>query len=115
MFFACLMYGYMPGMATVGMSASVIENHLEKQQAETGSSGHGSHVKIVVYDANSASDPCPHKKSMTHAPFCAACLVLLPELVFAEKGQPPHGAPLPERQRAFVGNLPAPPLPPPRA
>ncbi|WHA40739.1 hypothetical protein [Agrobacterium larrymoorei] len=52
---------------------------------------------------------------MTHAPFCAACLVLLPDLTFAEKGTPPHAAPLPEVQAAFIGNQPAPPLPPPRA
>ncbi|QYA05903.1 hypothetical protein [Agrobacterium larrymoorei] len=52
---------------------------------------------------------------MTHAPFCAACLVLLPDLTFAEKGTSPHAAPLPEVQAAFIGNQPAPPLPPPRA
>ncbi len=115
MFLACLMYGYMPGMATANVFALPSEMHgstpLEKQTGH-----HGEHAMDAAGgEASGPQDPCPHKDTMTHAPFCAACLVLLPELTFAEKGQAPHAAPMPHLQRAFIGNLLSPPLPPPRA
>lgn len=116
MFFACLMYGYMPGMASASMPAPGAAKHFVEKSGDSSEAHGGGHVAgMASDDASGKSDPCPHKESMTHAPFCAACLVLLPELVFAEKGQAPHAAPLPDLQRVFVGNLPAPPLPPPRA
>ncbi len=111
MFLAWMLYGAMPAQAAVSMSIP-----MSKVKVHASEMTHGGHAMPVAPSENiDTNDPCPHRGSMTHAPFCAACLVLIPELRVAEKGRAPLGYPKPELQRAFIGNVPAPPLPPPRA
>ena len=101
MFLACMLYGAMPAQSALSLSMpDSVNMHVSDMVSEAGMD-HG--------------DPCPHSKTMTHAPFCAACLLLIPELRFAEKGQSPYAYPVPDLHRAFMGTIPAPPLPPPRA
>lgn len=109
MFVACLMYGMMPGMAAdmlMPMSGSQVSERPGDH------AGHASGQALD--DTKNQSNPCPHKSSITHAPFCAACLVLLPDLIFTAKGTSPRAAPLPRVEVALIGNQLAPPLPPPR-
>jgi len=112
MFLACLLYGAMPGTAAMDMSMPAAKA-LASGLALDEHAGHG--IANSAEHTENQGSPCPHEKSMTHAPFCAACLVLLPDLVFAEKGRSPHAAPLPALQASLLGNMPAPPLPPPRS
>ena len=111
MFLACLLYGAMPGTAAMDMSMPASENH-SLGTANSHPAGHD--MADASKEMVGQSAPCPHEKSMTHAPFCSACLVLLPDLTFAEKGRSPDAAPMPGLQASLVGDAPAPPIPPPR-
>ncbi|MGV1870710.1 hypothetical protein [Agrobacterium rosae] len=111
MFLACVLYSAMPAQAALSMSTpmNTVKTHVSETE-------HGDHDMPMASSENAEKgDPCPHRGSMTHAPFCAACLVLIPDLRFAEKGRAPHAYPKPDLQGAFIGNVPPPPLPPPRA
>jgi len=111
MFLACLLYGAMPGTAAMDASMPASESHAHGM-AKIHPTGHG--MTDASEETGGHSAPCPHGKSMAHAPFCAACLVLLPDLIFAEKGRSPDAAPMPGLQASLVGDAPVPPLPPPR-
>ncbi|WP_296079870.1 hypothetical protein [uncultured Agrobacterium sp.] len=111
MFLACLIYGAMPATAAMDMSMPASENP-SSGMAKSHPVDHD--MADASEDMRGQSAPCPHEKSMTHAPFCAACLILIPDIAFAEKGQPPHAAPVPGLQASLVGDAPTPPLPPPR-
>nr|WP_181013747.1 hypothetical protein [Agrobacterium rosae]MDX8302943.1 hypothetical protein [Agrobacterium rosae] len=111
MFLACMLCSAMPAQAALSTSMPVntVKTHVSEMER-------GEHAMPMASSENAEKgDPCPHLGSTTHAPFCAACLVLIPELRFAEKGRAPLGYPRPELQQAFIGNIPPPPLPPPRA
>ena len=111
MFLACLNYGAMPGTAAMDTSMPASESHSSGMDK---SHPIGHEMADASEDIGSQSEPCPHEKNMAHAPFCAACLVLLPDVTFAEIGRSPDAAPMPGLQASLVGDAPAPPLPPPR-
>lgn len=116
MILSCLAYGYMPAQASLGIAPGPgSEAHLP-MTAET---GHGSHspesaMAAASHDMNTG-DPCPHRGNIGHAAFCAACVVVVPQTVFAETAKMIYAYPHPDPGVAFVSKALAPPLPPPRA
>jgi hypothetical protein len=111
MFLACLLYGAMPAQAAFGLSIPTSDANSQMSLAQ-----HADHAasKPAPHHAG-IGDPCPHRGSMSHAPFCAACVVVIPQFRFAQKARLTQVHPQGNPQQAFIGNIPAPPLPPPRA
>jgi hypothetical protein len=104
MFLGCLLYGAMPAQSAMTMPmASEHDNHSMPMAHEAGG-----------FAANNGY-PCPHRGDMKHAPFCAACIVVLPELVFLDAGKTLFSYPKPGLGAALLTGSPAPPLRPPRA
>lgn len=61
-----------------------------------------------------AKDPCS-TSGMAHTPFCAACLILPPEVVVYSNARPAHGYAQPLPGKRLSDNRPAPLAPPPRS
>ena len=93
MFLGCLLYGAMPAQSAMTMPMA------HQTEDSTVNSGY----------------PCPHRGDMKHAPFCAACIVVLPEFVFHDVGRLPFSYPKPDLGKAMMTGAPSPPLRPPRA
>lgn len=115
MLLSCLLYAYMPAQAALSVVPAIGQTAhglmVEKN-------GHGHHEPVAVKPALqqhvSIGDPCPHRGNIGHAAFCAACVVVIPQVDFAEASKMLYAYPHPDLGTAFVGNVPAPPLPPPR-
>jgi hypothetical protein len=121
MFAAWLLYGAMPAMAMPDMRgitavpmAEAGHGHAPHQDMTAGSDAtptdHASHAH------GETEKPCPHgsgKGCVT--PFCAACLVLLPQITFADTGRFIHPVPGPEDASPLILSAARPPVPPPRA
>ncbi|MBD8685838.1 hypothetical protein IFT56_02715 [Rhizobium sp. CFBP 13717] len=111
MFLAWLLYGAMPAQAAFGLSVPTSD--------ATSQMSHEQHADHAASESEAhhagKGDPCPHRGSMSHAPFCAACIVLIPQFRLAKMERLPHGNPKSHVLHAFIGTVPAPPLPPPRA
>lgn len=123
MFAAWLLYGAMPAMAMPSMqhempgetaisgSGMMVQDHAQhgEKTAETGSS----HIH------GDTQQPCPHSGTAENkicvAPFCSACLVVLPDVAFADTGRFIHRYPAPKTGPALIVSGPAPLTPPPRA
>jgi hypothetical protein len=131
MFAAWLLYGAMPAMAMPGMGdmagmpiapqamTEAVHDHgqhhdtkgkAETAHADQAPADHASHAH------NEMSKPCPHGSGKgCVAPFCAACLVLLPDIAFADPGRFVHPTPDPQDAPSLVISAARPPIPPPRA
>ncbi len=121
MFAAWLLYGAMPAMAVPAIfpaspaaAGSAVEDHSGHhgmgEKTRPTQSSHAGHAN------GEARNPCPHGSGEgCMAPFCAACLVLLPDITFADKGRFVHPHPKPEAAPPLVVTAFAPPTPPPRA
>lgn len=119
MFASWLLYGAMPAMAMPAHSSA------PQPAAATATQDHARHhgmtseatpAEATGHQHDNAQNPCPHGNGKTcMAPFCAACLVLLPEITFADTGRFVHLNPEPEAGPALVAPASAPPTPPPRA
>lgn len=130
MFAAWLLYAAIPAMAMPGMggmpSASrttaeaAVHDH-EPDHHVKGGTGHERANQLPAEPASHGANddmqkPCPHGGSKAcMAPFCAACLVLLPDIAFADNGRFIHPAPEPEDAASLVRADIRPPVPPPRA
>jgi hypothetical protein len=124
MFAAWLLYGAMPAMAVPGMVAMPTAAAMS---VETSPGDHAQHHDMKAGDGQAKdvhaghahedmSKPCPHGSGNgCVAPFCAACLVLLPDMAFAEADRFVHPTPEPEAGPALVVPASRPPTPPPRA
>lgn len=111
MFLAWLLYGAMPAQAAFGLTMP-----MRDVSGQTSHAQHTDHVAPGSQPHHAAKgDPCPHRGSLNHAPFCAACIVLIPQFRFAHMERLPHDHPKRSMLHAFIGSIPAPPLPPPRA
>ncbi|MBW9091799.1 hypothetical protein JNB91_28875 [Rhizobium wenxiniae] len=119
MFAAWLLYGAMPAVAMPS-----IPHEMPGQTAMSGSGmamhDHAQHAGGTAKTACSQGDghgqqPCPHGSKICVAPFCSACLVVLPDVDFADIGRFIHRYPAPETGPSFVVSGPAPLTPPPRA
>ena len=119
MFAAWLLYGAMPVVAMPSMP-----HEMAGQTATSGSymgmHDHGQHGEDAAKTASSHGDghgpqPCPHGSKICVAPFCSACLVVLPDVDFADIGRFIHRYPAPETGPSLVISGPAPLTPPPRA
>lgn len=128
MFAAWLLYGAMPAMAMPGMATMKVAS---QPIAET-THDHGQHHDLgsgagqpdadqtqadhISHAHNDTSKPCPHGSGKgCVAPFCAACLVLLPDIAFADTGRFVHPTPEPQDAPSLVIAAIRPPIPPPRA
>ncbi len=123
MFAAWLLYGAMPavampsmqhempGQTAISASAMLEQDHAQhgEKTAEAGSrQTHGD-----------TQQPCPHsgtgENKICVAPFCSACLVVLPHIAFADTGRFIHRYPAPETGPSLIVSGTAPLTPPPRA
>lgn len=112
MFMACILQSAMPLRAGLAMSVPV---KAQIHVSAGNDADHGDHsMPMAGSESTESAYPCPHRGTMIHAPHCAACLVLIPELNFAEKGRALDPYPIPDLQQAFLSNGLAPPVPPPR-
>jgi hypothetical protein len=128
MFTAWLLYGAMPAMAMPGMTtvpappqpaAETTQDHGRHHDMKGGAEqAHASHAQAAHASQvhNNTSKPCPHGSGKgCVAPFCAACLVLLPDIAFADPGRFVHPTPDPQDAPSLVISTARPPIPPPRA
>ncbi|SFB08604.1 hypothetical protein SAMN03159496_01760 [Rhizobium sp. NFR07] len=128
MFAAWLLYGAMPAMAMPGMTTM----SMAPQPAAEAAHDHGQHHDMSggtgqplanpvqadhpSHAHNDRSKPCPHGSGKgCVAPFCAACLVLLPDIALADTGRFIHPTPVPQDAPSLVISAARPPIPPPRA
>ena len=126
MFAAWLLYGAMPAMAVPDMGGITGVPMAVEPMAEAGH-GHALHQDMAAGSDATATDhashahgdtekPCPHGSAKACvAPFCAACLVLLPQITFADTGRFIHPTPEPEDASPLILSAARPPVPPPRA
>jgi hypothetical protein len=111
---ACLLYVGMPAwsvpakaapVAAVAMSHDHGDHAVAKNMAGTGHANH----------SGKSAKPCPHGAEGCVTPFCAACLVVLPDLAFQPLSRIGFSYPAPEPARALLPHGPDLNLPPPRA
>ena len=113
MFLGCLLYGAMPAQSA--MMIPMASEHPAMMNLAN-HSGHAMPMAHQTEDSTVNSGyPCPHRGDMKHAPFCAACIVVLPEFVFHDVGRLPFSYPKPDLGKAMMTGAPSPPLRPPRA
>ena len=117
MFAAWLLYGAMPAMATMPMGGQ--PDHMMSDHAM---SGHGDAMNGATQAAHMHGDtqqPCPHAgesgNEICVAPFCSACLVVPPHIIFSDSGRFRHHYPAPETGPSLIVSGTAPLTPPPRA
>jgi hypothetical protein len=136
MFAAWLLYGAMPAMAMPSMPHAMSGPAMTADAAVAGSgqdhSGHDAMAHQSAQDMASpgsspmhgdigqtGAQPCPHSGpeggKICVAPFCSACLVVLPDIAFAATGRFVHRYPAPEAGPSLVVSGQAPLTPPPRA
>lgn len=112
MFLGCLLYGAMPAQSAMAMPMA------SAHAAKLDSPDHSGHSMPMAHQANDFTAnngyPCPHRGDMKHAPFCAACIVVLPEFAFLDAGKMPFSYPKPDLGTALLTGSPTPPLRPPR-
>ncbi|MCC2608656.1 MULTISPECIES: hypothetical protein [Rhizobium/Agrobacterium group] len=121
MFFAWLLYGAMPAMATSSVLVSgkqpppIVHDHSQHR-------GHGQHehgrtieTSQTAHMHGDTKQPCPHGAKACAAPFCAVCVTLLPNVATGDAGRIIHAYPAPAVEQALVSPVPAPLTPPPRA
>jgi hypothetical protein len=136
MFAAWLLYGAMPAMAMPSMPHALSDPAMMAVaggSVQPDHSGHGgmSHDPVqnnpgqnmasagasALHD--DMSEPCPHSgpggAKICVAPFCSACLVVLPDIAFADPGRFVHRYPAPEAGPSLIASGRAPLTPPPRA
>jgi hypothetical protein len=118
MFAAWLLYGAMPVMAMPTPSTA------QQPTAEMAMQDHAQHHDMATAGSTApsphahgdAQSQCPHGSGKgCMAPFCAACLVLLPQIAFADPSRFVHPHPAPEPVAPLVISASRPPTPPPRA
>jgi hypothetical protein len=120
MFAAWLLYGAMPAM-TMPAAAPMPQPSVEAAHDHTQHDGMTANTDRAQADHTShahgdAEKPCPHGSGNgCVAPFCAACLMLLPEISFAETDRFIHPTPEPEDASSLIPSAARPPVPPPRA
>ncbi|MBP1842275.1 hypothetical protein J2046_000519 [Rhizobium petrolearium] len=121
MFFAWLLYGAMPAMATSSVlvsgkqPATIAHDHSQHR-------GHGQHKHDRTVEAaqtahmhGDTTQPCLHGAKACAAPFCAVCVTLLPNAATGDAGRIIHAYPAPAVEQTLVSPVPAPLTPPPRA
>ncbi len=120
MFAAWLLYGAMPAVAVVPVGGQ--PGHVMSERPMIEHSGHGAAVSEAVHSDHADSDtqqPCPHAgkggNTICVAPFCSACLVVLPHITFADSGRFIHRYPAPETGPSLTISGTEPLTPPPRA
>lgn len=123
MFAAWLLYGAMPVVAMPSMPHEMV-GQTATSDSYMGMHDHGQHGEDAAKTASShvdghAPQPCPHSgpggNKICVAPFCSTCLVVLPDVDFADIGRFIHRYPAPETGLSLVVSGPAPLTPPPRA
>lgn len=119
MFLACLLYGAMPAQMAMSMpTGMVVSSQLPMKHQDTQShpQDHGSQTPAenAAHEAGTGGC-CPHGNDASHPDSCAACLIVVPRMIFADAGRMAFAYPKPQRGTVFDGKAFAPPLPPPRA
>ncbi len=111
---ACLLYAGMPAWSVPAKAAPLA--------AITISNDHGNHGaahNMAAMDhsnhSGKSSKPCPHGGEGCVTPFCAACLVVLPDPVFQPLARFAFSYPAPPHAPEMIPHAPALTLPPPRA
>ncbi|TNM65994.1 hypothetical protein [Aliirhizobium smilacinae] len=122
MFAAWLLYGAMPAMATMPINGKSMDaGTVMADHVMPGHSGHGDVAVKKVHSGqpDNIQQPCPHEgesgKTTCVAPFCSACLVIPPHIVFTETGRFVHPHRAPDAGPSIIVSGPAPLTPPPRA
>lgn len=120
MFLACLLYGAMPAQMAMGMPGSsqpAISREVAHSNLAAGRelSALSLRQDAVEVGKNDTGDCCPHGGDAAHPGSCAACLIVVPQTVFADAGRMIFSYPKPQRGTVFNDRAFAPPLPPPRA
>ncbi|MDO3441020.1 hypothetical protein [Agrobacterium sp. V1] len=125
MFLACLLYGAMPAQMAMSMPVGA-GMAVSSQPAMSDDNGHSNHAgnqdinaethgqDISKAHKSSMGDCCPHGDDATHPGSCAACLIVVPQTIFADAGRMIFDYPKPQRGILFNGKAFAPLLPPPR-
>jgi hypothetical protein len=117
MFAAWLLYGAMPAMAMPVMTSApqdAMQDHSQHHDMQKMADKSGATQTAPQH--GDAEKPCPHGSGKgCVAPFCAACLVLLPDITFADPGRFVHPTPDPQDAPSLVISAARPPIPPPRA
>ncbi|WP_236776547.1 MULTISPECIES: hypothetical protein [Rhizobium/Agrobacterium group] len=126
MFLACLLYGAMPAQMAMSMPVSAdmavssqpAMNHENGRSNHTGNRDLGAETHgqdTAKAHKSGMGDCCPHGDDAAHPGSCAACLIVVPQMIFADAGRMIFAYPKPQRGILFNGKAFAPPLPPPRA
>lgn len=110
---ACLLYAAMPAWAAPTGAVPSMEMAAMAHD-------HGNHdMSAMAMDhsdhSGHTSKPCPHGAEGCVAPFCAACLVIVPEIIFQPLSRIAFSYPAPSPARQMIPHAPALNLPPPRA
>lgn len=117
MFAAWLLYGAMPAVAMPVMAPApqkAMQDHSQHHGMQKAADKSGG--VQTTHQHGDAEKPCPHGSGKgCAAPFCAACLVLLPDIAFADPGRFVHPTPDPQDAPSLVISAARPPIPPPRA
>ncbi len=112
---ACLLYAAMP------ISAAPVNPIAQPatMMAQDHTGHHGAAETMAAMDhskhSGKSSKPCPHGSEGCITPFCAACLVVLPDPAFQPLSRIAFSYPAPSPARQMIPHAPALNLPPPRA
>ncbi|MGF9562755.1 hypothetical protein [Neorhizobium sp. JUb45] len=112
---ACLLYAAMPLAAAP--VAAVAEPAMVMTHDHAGHDAAMKNMAAMDHSSHSgkSSKPCPHGGKGCVTPFCAACLVLLPDLAFQPLSRFVSSYPPPSPAPEMVPHAPGLDLPPPRA
>ncbi len=126
MFAAWLLYGAMPALAMPFMphemtgqtvpSGTPMASHDHSQYAGTADIAAGNTTTAHAGDAQGGHrQSCPNGNQICAAAFCSACLVVLPDLAFADTGRFIHRYGAPQTGAPLIFSGLAPLTPPPRS
>jgi hypothetical protein len=117
MFAAWLLYGAMPVVAvlvTAPAPQDAMQDHSQHHDMQVKTDK--SEAVQTAHQHGDGEKSCPHGSGKgCAAPFCAACLVLLPDIAFADTVRSVPSTPEAEDAPALVISAARPPIPPPRA
>ncbi|MEB2846844.1 hypothetical protein GAO09_16990 [Rhizobiales bacterium RZME27] len=112
---ACLLYAAMPVWATPMGTVAVPSMEMAAMVHDHDSHDMSAMVTDHANHSGKSAKPCPHGAQGCVTPFCAACLVILPDQAFQPLSRIAFSYPAPSPASELVPHAPALNLPPPRA
>lgn len=111
---ACLLYVGMPAWSVPAKAAPLATIAMPQDHRDHGGAKNMAAMDHASHSGKSAK-PCPHGGEGCVTPFCAGCLVVLPDPAFQPLNRMAFSYPAPSPAPEMVPHAPSLNLPPPRA